>query len=299
MDIKSLRAMRSTDFSTITKELEKVANPQSQNQEDERFWKPERDKAGNASAVIRFLPKTEKDELPWVREYSHGFQGPTGKWYIEKSLSTIGEEDGIAVLNRELWNSGIDADKEQARKQKRRLHYIANILVIKDSKHPENEGKVKLFKFGKKIFDKIMDAARPSFDDVTPVNVFDYWEGANFNLRMKQVDGYPNYDQSSFSEPSALFNGDDEKILEVANKQYFLGEFIDPSNFKKREVLDARLAVVMNSTGSKTKSAESALDKDFDIMNQSTTDDKSSIDFGDNDVGGGSGTSYFDDIDLD
>lgn len=270
MDIKSLRATRSTDFSKITKELEKVANPQNQNQEDNRFWKLERDKSGNGSAVIRFLPKTENDELPWVRHYTHGFQGPTGRWYIEDSLSTIGQEDGIAVLNRELWNSGSDASKEQARKQKRRLSYIANILVISDPKHPENEGKVFLYRFGKKIFDKVMDAARPTFEDETPVNVFDLWEGANFKLRIKTVENYPNYDQSVFDSPSELFGGDEERLLELMNTAHPLHEIVDPKKFKSREELDKKLAWVLDSKQKPTKTAEEDMGDDVaEMLNES------------------------------
>jgi len=264
IDIKALRKMRSGDFSKITDALEKAANPQSNNtrEEDKRFWKLERDKAGNGSAVIRFLPRTEKDELPWVRIYHHGFKGPTGRWYIENSLSTIGQMDGVAELNRELWNSTEDdnhPNRKQAREQKRRLTYISNILVISDPKHPENEGKVFLFKYGKKIHDKIVDAARPTFADQEPIDVFDYWEGANFKLRMRQVDGYANYDQSVFDAPSAI--GDDEFIVEVANTQHWLGEFIDPKNFKSREDLDKKLAEVMGNGKKSLATAEKEVEQ--------------------------------------
>lgn len=228
MDINTLRKMRNADFGKISTEFTKIANPQSDSKsfQDDRFWKLEADKAGNATATIRFLPRAEGDELPWVRMYNHGFQGPTGKWYIENSLSTIGEDDPVGQLNSKLWNSGNDADKEIARKQKRRLQYIANIIVVSDPKHPENEGQVRLFKFGKKIFDKIMDKANPTFEDETPVNVFDLWEGADFKLRQRKVEGYPNYDQSVFNAPSPVANSDDQ-ILEIVNKQHKLKEFLD------------------------------------------------------------------------
>ena len=232
MDIQTLRKMRNSDFGAISNAFEKVANPQTETKSyaDDRFWRLEGDKAGNGTATIRFLPRVEGDELPWVRIFSHGFQGPTGKWYIENSLTTLGENDPVGELNTQLWNSGSEANKEIARKQKRKLSFIANILVVSDPKHPENEGKVFLFKFGKKIFDKIMDKARPTFEDEKPVNVFDFWEGANFKLRMRKKDGYANYDESVFTDPVAI--GDDDEIVRVAGGQYKLAEFIDRKNFK-------------------------------------------------------------------
>ena len=250
MDIQALRKMRNNDFSKISGEFEKIANPQSESRSyaDDRFWKLEADKAGNGTATLRFLPRVEGDELPWVRIFSHGFQGPTGKWYIENSLSTLNENDPVGELNTKLWNSGSEANKEIARKQKRRLSFIANVLIIDDPKHPENNGQVKLFRFGKKIFDKIMDKARPTFEDETPVNVFDFWEGANFKLRQRKVEGFTNYDQSSFTEPQAL-SDDDEKILTIANAQYKLSEFTDRKNFKTYEELSRKLADVLDGEG--------------------------------------------------
>lgn len=250
MDIKSLRAMRNTDFSKISNEFEKTVNPPStQSYEDNRFWKPERDKAGNASAVIRFLPRTEGDELPWVKIFSHGFKGPAGKWYIENSLTTINEPDPVGELNSKLWNSSTEdtsPGRTQARLQKRRLNYFANVLIVDDPKHPEFNGTVKLFKFGKKIFDMIMDKARPTFEDEQPVNVFDFWEGANFKLRMVTVDNYPNYDKSAFSESAPLSN-DEEVILSIANQQFKLAEFLDKKNFKTYAELKTKLETVLSS----------------------------------------------------
>jgi hypothetical protein len=208
----------------------------------------ERDKAGNATAVIRFLPRVEGDELPWVKIFSHGFKGPTGKWYIENSLTTLGQNDPVGELNTKLWNSGSDANKEIARLQKRRLHFISNILVVSDPKHPENEGKVMLFKYGKKIFDMIMNKARPTFEDEKPVNVFDLWEGANFKIRMRTVEGYPNYDQSAFAEPTPVAPSD-EAILAIANRQVKLGEFLEAKNFKSYEELKAKLDSVLSGDG--------------------------------------------------
>lgn len=265
MDINTLRKMRNSDFGKISSEFDKIANPQSETKsyQDDRFWKLEADKAGNGTATIRFLPRAEGDELPWVKIFSHGFQGPTGKWYIENSLTTIGENDPVGELNSRLWNTGNEADKETARKQKRKLSYVANVLIVSDPKHPENEGKVKLFKFGKKIFDKIMDKARPTFEDETPVNVFDLWEGADFKLRMRKVDGYPNYDQSAFQEPSAITE-DEEKLLSIVNGQHKLSEFLDRKNFKTYEELSRKLASVLDGNGSSLPSAASIADDNDD-----------------------------------
>lgn len=278
MDINTLRKMRTSDFGKISSEFEKIANPQSETKSyvDTRFWKLEADKAGNGSATIRFLPRAEGDELPWVKIFSHGFQGPTGKWYIENSLTTIGEADPVGELNSRLWNTGNEADKETARKQKRKLSYIANVLVVSDPKHPENEGKVFLFKFGKKIFDKIMDKARPTFEDETPVNVFDLWEGADFKLRMRKVDGYPNYDQSAFLEPNAI-SEDENKLLTIVNSQHKLGEFLDRKNFKTYEELSRKLAMVLDSGGTSTPSAASIAEEDTEVRQVKATKPKVSI----------------------
>ena len=186
-------------FENLMKEVEKIANPTT-NQEDNRFWQPEVDKVGNGYAVIRFLPPSQGEDLPWVRIWNHGFQGPTGKWYIEDSLTTIGLPDPVSELNNQLWNSGNEADKDVARAQKRKLTYISNILVVTDPGRPDNEGKVFLFKFGKKIFDKIKDVADPQFQDEESVNPFDFWSGANFKLKIRKVEGYRNYDKSEFDK---------------------------------------------------------------------------------------------------
>ena len=255
MDIQALRKMRNSDFGAISSAFEKVANPQSEQKSftDDRFWRLEGDKAGNGTATIRFLPRVEGDELPWVRIFSHGFQGPTGKWYIENSLTTLGENDPVGELNTQLWNSGSEANKEIARKQKRRLSFTANILIVSDPKHPENEGKVFLWKFGKKIFDKIMDKARPTFEDEKPVNVFDFWEGANFKLRMRKKDGYANYDESAFMEPAAI--GSDEEIVKIASAQHKLSEFTDRKNFKSYDELKKKLNEVLSGDSFASKSA--------------------------------------------
>jgi hypothetical protein len=203
---------------------------------------------------LRFLPRVEGDELPWVRIFSHGFQGPTGKWYIENSLTTLGENDPVGELNTQLWNSGSEANKEIARKQKRKLSFTANVLVVSDPKHPENEGKVFLFKFGKKIFDKIMDKARPTFEDEKPVNVFDLWEGANFKLRMRKKDGYANYDESAFMEPAPV-SDDEDRLLAIVNSQHKLSEFTDRKNFKSYDELKKKLSEVLSGDSFAGKSA--------------------------------------------
>jgi hypothetical protein len=263
MDIQTLRKMRNSDFGKIAGEFEKIANPQTQTKSyaDDRFWKLEGDKAGNGTATLRFLPRVEGDELPWVRIFSHGFQGPTGKWYIENSLTTLGENDPVGELNTQLWNSGSDANKKIAQAQKRKLSFIANVMVVSDPKHPENEGKVFLFKFGKKIFDKIMDKARPTFEDEKPVNVFDFWEGANFKLRMRKKDGFTNYDESAFAEPSAI-SGDDEAILKIANSQHKLAEFLDRKNFKSYDELKKKLEEVLSGDSFASKSAAELSEED-------------------------------------
>jgi len=255
MDIQSLRKMRNSDFGAISNAFEKVANPQTETKSyaDDRFWKLEGDKAGNGTATLRFLPRVEGDELPWVRLFSHGFQGPTGKWYIENSLTTLGENDPVGELNTKLWNSGSEANKEIARKQKRRLSFIANVLVVSDPKHPENEGKVVLFKFGKKIFDKIMDKAKPTYEDEQPVNVFDFDTGANFKLRMRKKDGYTNYDESTFQDPASI--GSDEEIARVLGARYKLSEFLDRKNFKSYDELKKKLEEVLSGDAFSSKSA--------------------------------------------
>ena len=263
MDIQSLRKMRNSDFGQITQAFEKIANPQTETKSyaDDRFWKLEGDKAGNGTATLRFLPRVEGDELPWVKIFSHGFQGPTGKWYIENSLTTLGENDPVGELNSRLWNSGTQANQDIARKQKRKLSFIANVLIVSDPKHPENEGKVKLFKFGKKIFDKIMDKARPTFEDEKPVNVFDLWEGANFKLRMRKKDGYSNYDESVFGEPSPA-SSDENTLLTIVNSQYKLSEFVDRKNFKSYDELKKKLEEVLSGDSYVSKSAADIAEED-------------------------------------
>jgi hypothetical protein len=232
----------------LTKAIEATTQPaEAGSKEDTRFWQPEVDKAGNGMAVIRFLPAPAADgddALPWVRLFSHGFQGPGG-WFIDNCLTTVNEKCPVCEHNNTLWNSGIEANKDIARKQKRKLSYIANILVISDPSNPENEGQIKLFKFGKKIFDKITEAMNPEFADETPVNPFDMWEGANFKLKIRNVEGYRNYDKSEFAEKSALFGGDDEKLEELWKKEHGLKEFVERKQFKPYDQLKNRLDKVL------------------------------------------------------
>lgn len=252
-------------FDSLMKEVEKIANPQSESRsEDDRFWQPEVDKVGNGYAVIRFLPPPKGEELPWVRTWNHGFQGPAGKWYIENSLTTIGKTDPVSEYNTELWNSGTEANKEIARKQKRKLTYISNILVVKDPAHPENEGKVFLYKFGKKIFDKIKDIAEPTFEDEKPINPFDFWEGANFKLKIRKVEGYRNYDKSEFDPPSAVSEHDSD-IEAIWAKQHSLTQFLDPKHFKSYEELKKKLDMVLGNTGAPGKRAEE-IDLDDQVL---------------------------------
>ena len=214
---------------------------------DERIWKPVMDKSGNGYAVIRFLPAVEGEDMPWAKIWNHAFQGPTGQWYIENSLTTVGQNDPVSEYNTRLWNSGVESDKEIARKQKRKLQYYSNIYVVEDPANPQNEGKVFLFRYGKKIFDKIMEAMQPAFQDETPVNPFDFWEGANFKLKIRKVDGYWNYDKSEFAEPSALFDNDDD-IEALWKTQHSLADFTGPSNFKSYDELKSRLDAVLAGT---------------------------------------------------
>lgn len=248
LDFSALKKQRG-NFDSLMKEVEKIATPATgDDKKDDRFWALEVDKAGNGYAVIRFLPPTKGEDLPWVRIWNHGFQGPTGKWYIENSLTTLGKPDPVSELNTELWNSGTEANKEVARKQKRRLTYIANVYIVKDPAHPENEGQVKLFKFGKKIFDKIKDVMQPQFEDEEPINPFDFWKGANFKLKARNVEGYRNYDKSEFETSSVL--AEDNELETIWNKQHSLSEFLDPKNFKSYQELKSKLEQVLSATGS-------------------------------------------------
>ena len=247
MSLENLKSMRGSSIDKLVKAAEAVssAKPETNSYADDRFWKPTRDKAGNGYAVVRFLPAKDGEDLPWVRYWDHGFKGPTGLWYIENSLTSIGQQDPVSEHNSVLWNSGRDEDKATARDRKRRLHYVSNVLVVSDPSNPENEGKVFLYKFGKKIFDKIMDVMQPQFADENPVNPYDFWEGADFKIKIRKVEGWVNYDKSEFSSPSALHEGDESRLTEVYDKLYSLQDFLTPEIYKTYDQLSMKLNKVL------------------------------------------------------
>ena len=257
--------------SKLVKEVEKMNTPAGG---DDRLWKPEMDKSGNGYAVVRFLPAPEGEDLPWVKLYKHAFQGPGG-WYIENSLTTLGQKDPVSELNTTLWNNGTDAGKEEARKQKRKLEYYSNIYVVKDPANPQNEGKVFLYKFGKKIFDKIMGAMQPEFEDEEPINPFDFWAGADFKIKIKKVAGYWNYDSSEFARPGALLDGDDDALEALWKKEYSLQEIVAPDQFKSYDDLKKRLNMVLGNSAPKSRPvAEEVNDEDdFRGSSRELTDD--------------------------
>jgi hypothetical protein len=230
---------------------------------DDRFWRPELDKTGSGYAVIRFLPAGGNEDIPWAKTYSHAFKGKGG-WYIENCPTAIGQKCPVCEINNELWNSGIESDKNIARDRKRKLSYISNILVISDPANPQNDGKVFLFKYGKKIFDKIQEAMKPDFQDEKPVNPFDLWGGSNFRMKIRNVAGYTNYDKSEFDSPSGLFDGDDKKLEALWNKLYPLKEFTDPSNFKSYDELKKKVHNVLGANIRDTSSDESTVEDDMD-----------------------------------
>ena len=258
----SLAALKKqSDFSSLIDEYNKQTTPQdTKSFDDERIWKPELDKSGNGYAVIRFLPAPEGEDIPWQRMFSHSFQGPGG-WYIENSLTTINKNDPVGEVNRRLWNSGSEADKETARRQKRKLSYFTNIYVVADPKHPEHEGKVFLYKFGKKIFDKIMEAMQPQFDDEQAINPFDLWKGANFKLKIRKVDGFWNYDKSEFDAVAQLLDTD-EALEKVYQSEYPLKPFHDETNFKSYAELKEKMERVLGEAVDNRTAEQVASDMD-------------------------------------
>ena len=262
MSLESLRKSNSLDKLLNAVKEDSAPQEGKKSYKDERLWKPELDKSGNGYAVLRFLPSCEGEDLPWAKLWSHAFQGPTGQWYIENSRTTLGkgEEDPVSQHNTALWNSGVESDKEIARKQKRKLQYYSNVYVVSDAKHPENEGKVFLFRYGKKIFDKIMESMQPAFPDDVAVNPFDFWEGANFKLKIRKVDGYWNYDKSEFDSPTAIFK-EESAIESTWKKQYPLDEFTNSNAFKSYDELKTRLDIVLSgktTVGNVTDTLEDA-----------------------------------------
>lgn len=281
----NLKKTQKTSLDSLVKAAEKLT-VRTDNVRDQRLWKPEVDKSGNGYAVLRFLPAPKGEDVPWVKIYDHGFQGPGG-WYIENSRTSlgVGEKDPLSEHNSMLWNSGIESNKDVARKQKRRLKYFSNILVVKDPANPDNEGKVFLYQYGAKIFEKLQNAMQPEFEDESPVNPFDLWEGANFKLKIRNYEGYRNYDKSEFETASPV-EGEDSRLEEIWNSQYSLVEFLDPKNFKSYEELQTRLSRVL---GNETKpdlrvvtaapEARSAPAVETDSVPWSTDDDDESLSF--------------------
>ncbi len=259
MDISKLKSRRYDINKLVSAAHEAGGGDKTDRKDDPNIWKPTVDKAQNGYAVIRFLPS--ESEVPWVRYWDHGFKGPTGKWYIEKSLTSLGNQDPLGEYNTKLWNSGNEEDRETVRKQKRRLHYVTNILVISDPSAPENEGKVFMYQFGKKIFDKIQDMMSPQFPGETPVDPFDLWNGADFQLKIRQVEGYRNYDRSEFKAPSELLNGNETELQSTMNGLHDINQYIDPANYKSFDALQTKLFEVLGQTAPSTVMGDVAIDK--------------------------------------
>ena len=287
MSFETLKRNKGANISKILEAAKANNTGETKSYVDDRIWKPTVDKAGNGYAVIRFLPGKD-GSIPFVRYWDHGFKGPTGLWYIENSLTSIGQTDPVGELNSRLWNSGIDADKEKARSQKRRLHYVTNIMVISDPSAPQNEGKVYLYKFGKKIFDKIYDQMNPEFADETPIDPFDFWEGADFKLKIRNVEGYRNYDKSEFSSAAPLLEGSEEKLKETYESMHDLTEFTNPKNYKTYDELKTKLMRVLGedmNAGSYTVQEETKINDPVEAVAPATVEE---IDNGDEDT-----MSYF------
>jgi len=256
MSFADLKRKSQSNFDFLQKELTKSTK---EGGADERLWKPQLDKSGNGYAVIRFLPAPEGESLPWAKLYSHAFQGPGG-WFIENSLTTLGQQDPVSAANNKLWNSGIESDKEIARQRKRKLSYYSNVYVVKDTANPDNEGQVFLYKYGKKIHDKILAAMQPEFQDETPINVFDFWEGADFKLKIKTVGGFWNYDSSEFSAPAAL-SPDDDEMEAIWKQAYSLEAFTAADQFKSYEALENRMNMVLGNASAPRPVDESLEDE--------------------------------------
>ena len=263
----------STSLDKLRQAMESASPSQGEKKSynDDRYWKPELDKSGNGYAVVRFLPTPEGEDMPWVSYWDHGFQGPGG-WYIEKSLTTLNKQDPVSEYNTQLWNTGIEANKEIARKQKRRLHYVSNVYVVSDPKNPDNEGKVFLYKFDKKIFEQLKEAISPQFEDENAINPFDLREGANFKIKIRKVDGYWNYDKSEFDSVSPLFN-DEGQLTEVATSVNSLSDIIAPSEFKTYDELKEKLDRILGHTGGVSTSTAESVAEDLDEVPWSNTTD--------------------------
>ena len=253
-----------TNLDDLIRKMEDQTKKESY--KDDRFWRPELDKSGNGFAIIRFLPEITGEDLPWVKYYTHAFNGPGG-WYIENCLTSLGQKDPVSELNTQLWNSGVESDKNIARERKRKVNYVSNIYVVSDSVNPQNEGKVFLFRYGSKIFEKLQEVMKPEFKDEEAINPFDFWKGANFRLKIRKVAGYTNYDKSEFDSASPLLGGDDAKLEQLWKSEYSLKEFIDPKNYKTYDELKDRLYEVLGgdirASATNSTTAESIDEEDL------------------------------------
>lgn len=278
MSFNDLKKKSKTNMTDLIKKIEDQTK--KTDYKDDRFWRPEIDKMGNGFAVIRFLPEVENEDCPWAKVYSHAFRGPGG-WYIENCLTTLSQKDPVSELNTQLWNSGIETDKNLARERKRKLNYMSNIYIVSDPSNPQNEGKVFLYKYGVKIFEKIQEVMKPEFKDEEALNPFDFWKGANFRLKIRKVAGYTNYDKSEFDNSSPLFK-DDNELEKVWKSQYHLKEFSDSSNFKTYAELKDRLYEVLGgdiraTSDEYTKTAEDLLDGDVKEKSKTSLKSRSPV----------------------
>lgn len=265
MGFNDLKKKSKSSMNDLIKKMEDQTK--KNDYKDDRFWRPELDKVGNGFAIIRFLPEVENEDCPWTKVYSHAFKGPGG-WYIENCLTTLSAKDPVSDLNTQLWNSGVESDKNLARERKRKLTYISNIYVVSDPANPQNEGKIFLYKYGAKIFEKLQEVMQPEFKDEEAINPFDFWKGANFRLKIRKVAGYTNYDKSEFDSPSPLLEGNDAKLETIWKSQYGLKEFIDPTNFKSYNELKDRLYEVLGgdiraSSNTYDRTAEDVSEEDL------------------------------------
>ena len=267
MSFAEFKKRSQSSIDELTKKIEETNKKESY--KDDRFWRPELDKSSNGYAVIRFLPASDGEDLPWAKYYSHGFQGKGG-WFIENCPTTLGQKCPVCEANSELWNSGIEKDKDIARNRKRRLHYVSNIMIVSDPANPQNEGKVFLYKYGKKIFDKINEAMNPEFEDEDAINPFDFWSGANFKLKVRKVAGFINYDKSEFESTSALLDGNDANLEMLWKTQYALAEFVDPANFKSYTELKTKRDAVLGTDIRQTTQDETTTAETVDVSEDST-----------------------------
>jgi len=280
MSFSDFKKRSQNSLGNLTSKLEAMNKKDSY--KDDRFWRPELDSSSNGYAVIRFLPNAKEEDMPFVKYYSHGFQGPGG-WYIENSRTTFGEKDPVSEMNSKLWNSGVESDKDIARQRKRRTNFVSNIMVISDPANPENEGKVFLYRYGQKIHNKIIEVMQPEFQDEEPVNPFDFWKGADFKLKIRKVSGFINYDKSEFASPSSLLEGNDDALERIWNQQYPLNEFVDPSNYKSYDELKTRLNEVLGSDirSSMNENEKKDTIENADIENVPSTESSDSVDASD------------------